>query len=196
MEIPIITPIINHLFPVIIYDQGDKLTIEDRRPTVDLILTFSGLVLSLIFLAWSVWTLIGQGIYWPTIVLAIVTALLIYRSLTRFYREVYVFDKTKNAYYFGRQSVLRSDVIEGDLRQFRAVQIEHTVTSTDGGSVDLYRVVLLLNSDLLLGASPSQPIRQQQTTLSDWETEARIASAISKFLGIRLDSQVDVMAFN
>ena len=52
-----------------------------------------------------------------------------------------------------------------------------------------------MSPDLLLGMPMSQPIRESSLLFSDNKTEARIASAIAKYLGVRFDDNVDKATF-
>lgn len=188
--------IINYIFPVIIYDRGDKLSIEDRRPSYDLLFTILGFFACIAFAVTMVPTFIADS-YYPAIgLLSAVALYLIYRLLTRFFREIYVFDKSTNTFHFFRQSVLKKvDMIEGDLRQFQAVQVERTTTTNEGTTYKYFRVALLLGNELLLGRSSTQHFRETPPLFSYFETEARIAKAISAFLNIRNDGRVDVASF-
>jgi len=94
-------------------------------------------------------------------------------------REVYVFDRPSGTYRFVRQWIYKREVIEGTISQFCGVGVHtHVVDDSETHSV------ILRQRGLLLGQSPEQPIRETTPALNSWETEARIAQAIHKFLKI------------
>lgn len=187
--------ITDYFFPVLIHDHGDGLRIEDRRPDFDLVTTWAGFIAVIVLLIAVGVPMIVADIYIPVVIMAVGLLYLGYRSATRYFRVIYGFDKTRNKYTFVRQSLLNKDLIEGDIREFTAVQVEHAVVSGEYGSYDIYRVGLVLEGGLNLGRHPTQYLRSTPPFLSDYEPEARIADAVADFLNIRFDGQVDVSSF-
>jgi hypothetical protein len=122
----------------------------------------------------------------PFIGVALVAALVFIIRGT--FREVYVFDKTRDAYIFTRQSVLKKDVLEGSASQFRAVQLQ--LRSTEDN--DTYMVTLLMQG-MLLGQSDTQILRESPPVFNSYDAEARIANAIAKFLAIDRAHDVSVL---
>ena len=192
-----IREMIAYVFPVYISDRDGWLVIDDRRPDRGLVLFGSGLILLIAFAIWNVPDMIDAE-YYPLVAVTVLAVLvLLFFVLRSSFRELYVFDRSSNSYTFTRQSVLRKDKIEGDMRQFRAAQVEHTVVyDDDGHRSDEYRTVLLLDQALLFGASPSQPLRFKPPIFGSYSAELRIASALAGYLGVRLDSEVDMAAFH
>ena len=191
-----IREMIAYIFPVYISDRDGFLVIDDRRPEWDMVLAAGGVVVAVLMAIFTAGPIVAAGYYGLLAALVGGLAFAVFWLLRGAFRELYVFDRSKNSYVFTRQSVLRKEVIEGDLRQFRAVQVEHTRVDTDNGYEDVYRAVLLLDTSMLFGSSPSQPLRFKPPIFSSYSAELRIASALSKFLGVRLDGEVDVARFN
>ena len=191
-----IRQMIAYIFPVYISDRDGFLVIDDRRPEWDMVLAAGGVVVAVLMAIFTAGPIVAAGYYGLLAALVGGLAFAVFWLLRGAFRELYVFDRSKNSYVFTRQSVLRKEVIEGDLRQFRAVQVEHTRVDTDNGYEDVYRAVLLLDTSMLFGSSPSQPLRFKPPIFSSYSAELRIASALSKFLGVRLDGEVDVARFN
>ena len=191
-----IREMIAYIFPVYISDRDGFLVIDDRRPEWDMVLAAGGVVVAVLIAIFTAGPIVAAGYYGLLAALVGGLAFAVFWLLRGAFRELYVFDRSKNSYVFTRQSVLRKEVIEGDLRQFRAVQVEHTRVDTDNGYEDVYRAVLLLDTSMLFGSSPSQPLRFKPPIFSSYSAELRIASALSKFLGVRLDGEVDVARFN
>ena len=191
-----IREMIAYIFPVYISDRDGFLVIDDRRPEWDMVLAAGGVVVAVLIAIFTAGPIVAAGYYGLLAALVGGLAFAVFWLLRGAFRELYVFDRSKNSYVFTRQSVLKKEVIEGDLRQFRAVQVEHTRVDTDNGYEDVYRAVLLLDTSMLFGSSPSQPLRFKPPIFSSYSAELRIASALSKFLGVRLDGEVDVARFN
>ena len=191
-----IREMIAYIFPVHISDRDGFLVIDDRRPEWDMVLAAGGVVVAVLIAIFTAGPIVAAGYYGLLAALVGGLAFAVFWLLRGAFRELYVFDRSKNSYVFTRQSVLRKEVIGGDLRQFRAVQVEHTRVDTDNGYEDGYRAVLLLDTSMLFGSSPSQPLRFKPPIFSSYSAELRIASALSKFLGVRLDGEVDVARFN
>lgn len=172
------------IFPVLIYDLGQELMIEDRRPSYDLIFTILGLF-AWAFLTYSIiGGLIADESYFFVAVLCATPLYLIFRLSTRFFRDVYVFDKSKNTYKFFRQSLVKKDLLEGDLRQFRATQVEKAIVTSENTRYEVFRVALLLDGELLLGRSATQCFRENPPLFCNEESEVRIARAIAGFLKV------------
>jgi len=184
--------IIDYILPVYIIRRDEVLSIEDRRPTTDMLLSGAGAFI-LIWLA-------GQTTYWAfseetlfkfAIPAVAAAGYLIYRVLTRTFREIYVFDKTKDTYWFTRQSVLRKEVIQGSASQFRAAEVIRKTVSSEDGSYCTYQAALLQQPGLLLGTDETQILREDVPIYNRQVTEERIASAISRFLNITNNYEVD-----
>ena len=191
-----IRQMIAYIFPVHISDRDGFLVIDDRRPEWDMVLAAGGVVVAVLIAIFTAGPIVAAGYYGLLAALVGGLAFAVFWLLRGAFRELYVFDRSKNSDVFTRQSVLRKEVIEGDLRQFRAVQVEHTRVDTDNGYEDVYRAVLLLDTSMLFGSSPSQALRFKPPIFSSYSAELRIASALSRFLGVRLDGEVDVARFN
>jgi hypothetical protein len=105
-------------------------------------------------------------------------------------REQYIFDRPSDTYQFTRRFIYKKEVIEGTISQFRGVGVITTVTEDGEGNETVKHSVVLRQDGLLFGASPDQPIRESKPALNFWNTEARIAQAIHKFLRIpRVDAE-------
>lgn len=183
------------MFLIRIHNLTDGLRIEDRRPDLDLVVSWGGCVAAVALFFTVGVPMAGGGTYWPAVLIGAAVLYLAYRSATRYFRSVYGFDKARNTYVFFRQALLRKEVVEGTLEEFSAVQIEHAVVRGDNTSHDIYRVGLILDGGLTLGRSPSQYLRSKPPLFSNYAPEERIAKAIAAFLNIRNDGQVDVASF-
>ena len=177
---------IDWLIGVKIIKRTGSLIIEDRRPTWPMLLSIVGafvfsVIFGLRFLFGSAAGVDSFGM-WSLGLAAIVCVALSFRGTLR---EVYVFDKVSDTYRFTRRYIYKKDVIEGTISQFRGVGVR-----TDEVDESTKHAVVLRQDGLLLGASPEQPIRESKPALNFWNTEARIAQAIHKFLDIpRVDAE-------
>ena len=186
--------LINYFFPVLIYNDTDVLTIEDRRPSTMQLVFAAGGVGVLVFTAFSSKILIDNW-SWVIIPILIVGALLlILKALLDPFRETYIFDKRIDTYTFVRRSLFKSQTEEGSLSRFRAVQIERREIDTEDGKSVNYHVALLKNEGLLFG-SPSREILRADYShpiFSGFSSELRIAEAIEKFLNFPPTEIIDV----
>ena len=190
---------------IVVFD--DVLTIEDRRPTLKMVLASGALVAIVVIAGWGWLTgsLIVDGL---TIIFgAAALGVALFFVVKGNFREVYIFDKKMDTYTFTRQSVLRKDVLEGSASQFRAVQIEKRIRDdrdldemafdqvlhTDSRSGGETYMVALLNGGMLFGQSDTQILREDPPFLNSRATESRIAAAIAKFLNIPREGVVDVL---
>jgi hypothetical protein len=182
---------VNWLVGVRIMARPDQLIIQDRRPTWPMLLGGVGAIaFPMIFvLRYFFGNDVGVDSFgmWAIGVAALVCIGLSFRGTIG---EQYVFDRPSDTYQFARRFIYKKEVIEGTLTQFRGVGVVTTVTEdTDGNSTEKHSVVLRQDG-LLFGASPNQPIRESKPALNFWNTEARIAQAIHKFLNIpRVDAE-------
>lgn len=177
--------IINYIFPVYIIDHNDALYIEDRRPTGRMLIlgpaALALLAYALYLFASYLWAGATPGENpWLLVALIVGSAVCALLALSGTFREIYVFDKPRDTFVFTSQSLLKKDVIEGGLSQFRAVEVE-AIDVDDNNFV--YRVVLLQHGPFLSG-SDRHILRESETLFGSRRDEARIANAISKFLGI------------
>lgn len=189
-----IRDLINFIFPVYIITRDDVLMIEDRRPTLSMFLSGVGFIAILGYVGPVVvgdWVGIDLGQKPKELPFFFIGAFLIvilFFVVRGTFREVYVFDKTRDVYTFTRQSVIKKDISEGSLSQFRAVQVERR-PNDEGG--EKYMVALLMQG-LLLGASDTQILREKPPVFNSVAAETRIANSISKFLNIKRQGVVDV----
>lgn len=178
--------VIDYLFGVYIYDRGDMLVIEDRRPTAGIFISLVGIAcivlfllvsaaLSLFGLGFDVWT--GTGAFAGLI--ATFTVMFLF-SLGGTLREVYTFDKANDTYRFTRRGIFRSDVLEGSASQFCGVRIDQRNTDEDS----VYMVTLLLGG-MLFGQSEAQPLREDPPIFNSYHREAKIAEAISRVISTK-----------
>ena len=191
MDFPIISPMLGAT--VSIDESDERLRIVDPRPTYDMGITLIVLLVALVLVFSDLLT----DQIWSPILGAITFLYFLYRCATRPFRDVYVIDRQAHVYHLHRQSFFKTRTYTGDTRQISAVQVEHMETHDHdtGGRSDHYRIVFLMNMDLLIGMPPSQPIRESKLLFSDRKTEARIAEAIAKYLGVRFDDNVDRATF-
>jgi hypothetical protein len=185
--------LINYLFPVFIYKDADVLTIEDRRPSTMQLIFAAGGIFLLLFTIFSARALIETGYYWLLAVLIGGALLLIIKTMLEPFRERYIFDKRIDTYTFVRRGLLKSQTEQGSLSQFRAVQIERRIVSTDDGTAENYHVALLKNEGLLFG-SPARAILREgnsQPIFSNLSSETRIAKAIASFLNFPSTEVID-----
>jgi hypothetical protein len=187
--------IIDYLFPIYIIRRDDVLSIEDRRPTVDMLLSAAGAVILIWLSAQTIYWAFSEESVFKFLILAIAAAgYLIYRALTRTFREIYVFDKTKDTYWFTRQSVLKKEVIQGAASQFRAAEVIRQISYDDSGyETYTYRAALLQQPGLLLGTDETQVLRENPPIYNSYMAEAKIAGAISSFLNITNHHEVDTL---
>lgn len=179
-------------FPVNISTQRDVLVIDDRRPSDGLLLFAMLLVGSLVISVILFRTAIVDGIYWPLVLFLLPAPIFVVKILRRSFREEQVFDKSLETYTFKRRSILKSPDMQGDLGQIRAVQIERTIVATENSTEEVFRTVLLLRQELLLGASDILPLREGKPIGASYESEAQIANAIAKFLDLPVPQTIDV----
>ena len=169
------------LVPLRIIELPETLIIEDRRPTVVMLLCVGGFLLFLtifVFLAFRVGFFDSFGL-WAAGIFGIGCLALSFRGTLR---EVYYFDKTTDSYAFVRQFIHRKEVIEGTLSQFRGVRVHTHV----GEESETYSVVLLQDGMFLTGVT-EQTLREETPMLNSYSNEERIASSISRFLNIKLE---------
>lgn len=182
-----IRDIINYLFGVSIIDRSDVLVIEDRRPPLSMF--YSGLgVVAVAGIA--IWGWFGNMLKPDMLSLLMIVAPLAaaaYFGVTGTFRQRYVFDKTRDTWEFTSQSVIREDVLEGSLSQFRAVQLQRR----ENDESKTYAVALLLQG-MLLGRSDTQILREKPPVFNSFAAEKRIGTAISRFLSIKFEGVVDV----
>ncbi len=180
---------IEWLIGVKIITRPDQLIIEDRRPTWPMLLSMLGTVFFTLMFALRL--LFGEflGIdstgMWMLGIPAVVCVGLSFRGTIR---EQYVFDRPSDTYHFVRQFLYKKEVIEGTLSQFRGVGVKRFYNGeyeTD--------VVMLVQGGVLFGSSSEQPLRESKPAFNFWNTEARIAESIHKFLRIpRVDGEPTV----
>lgn len=165
-----------YLVPLRIIRRPESLTILDYRPTLLMFLTVVGLAVLALS---AVFIFFGYNATWLWAIGApgIVGLFLVFRGTIR---EVYHFDKTTDSYTFVRQFIHRKEVIEGPLNQFTGASIK---TVTNDGS-DSYFVVLKQEGMFLTGVD-EQMLREEVPMFNSFDSEARIASAISGFLSTR-----------
>ncbi len=165
-----------HLVPLRIIRRPESLTILDYRPTILMFLTVAGLAVLALS---AVLLFFGYNATWLWAIGApgIVCLFLVFRGTIR---EVYHFDKTTDSYTFVRQFIHRKEVIQGPLNQFTGASIK-TVSDNESSS---YFVVLRQEGMFLTGVD-EQILREEVPIFNSFDSEARIASAISGFLSTR-----------
>ena len=183
---------LDRFFPVNIETQADVLVIEDRRLSDGLLLSVARAAGSLVFSATIFQPSIASGIYWPLVLFLLPAPIFGVRSLLLTFREKYVFDKGRDTYTFMRRSVLKSRTTEGSLSLIRAVQLERRTVTTEHETREIFRVALLLQQGLLLGASDTLLPREDTALGSTYESEARIAYAIANFLNLPVPETVNM----
>lgn len=178
--------VIDYLFGVYIYDRGDMLVIEDRRPTAGIFISLVGIACIVLFLlvsaALSLFGLgfdLGTGIGAFAGLIATFMVMFLF-SLGGTLREVYTFDKANDTYRFTRRGIFRSDVLEGSASQFCGVRIDQRNTDEDS----VYMVTLLLGG-MLFGQSEAQPLREDPPIFNSYHREAKIAEAISRVISTK-----------
>lgn len=178
--------VIDYLFGVYIYDRGDMLVIEDRRPTAGIFISLVGIACIVLFLlvsaALSLFGLgfdLGTGIGAFAGLIATFMVMFLF-SLGGTLREVYTFDKANDTYRFTRRGIFRSHVLEGSASQFCGVRIDQRNTDEDS----VYMVTLLLGG-MLFGQSEAQPLREDPPIFNSYHREAKIAEAISRVISTR-----------
>ncbi len=165
------------MIPLRIIRRPESLTILDYRPTLFMFLTAAGfLVFAVLFvLSWFRFDAGDSFALWVTGIPSVVCLILSFRGTLR---EVYYFDKTTDQYAFVRRFIHRKEVIEGSMSQFTGAYVK-TVSSDESES---YFIVLQQEGMFLTGAS-EQTLREETPIFNSFEREARIANAISSFLG-------------
>jgi hypothetical protein len=179
-------------FPVQIETKADVLVIEDRWPSDGLWLWVTLAAGSLVFSAIIFRPSIASRIYWPLVLFLLPAPIFGVKSLLSTLRVKYSFDKGRDTYTFTRRSALKSQTTEGSLSLIRAVQLERRTVTTEHETREIFRVALLLQQGLLLGASDTLLLREDTALGSSYESEARIAYAIADFLNLRVPETVDM----
>ena len=168
--------------PVWIVPRPETLTIFDYRPTFLMFLSAAGslffLALFMVFLV-KIDSVIDSFGFW---VIGIFALALLVLSLRGTIREVYFFDKTKDSYAFVRQFIYRKEIIEGALSQFTGAYVR-TQTNDDS---ETYFVMLKQEGMFLTGVA-EQTLREEVPIFNSFDSEARIANAISSFLNTGKD---------
>lgn len=168
--------------PVWIVPRPETLTIFDYRPTFLMFLSAAGsLFFSALFVLFLVKidSVIDSFGFW---VIGIFALALLVLSLRGTIREVYFFDKTKDSYAFVRQFIYRKEIIEGALSQFTGAYVR-TQTNDDS---ETYFVMLKQEGMFLTGVA-EQTLREEVPIFNSFDSEARIANAISSFLNTGKD---------
>lgn len=168
--------------PVWIVPRPETLTIFDYRPTFLMFLSAAGsLFFSALFMVFLVKidSVIDSFGFW---VIGIFALALLVLSLRGTIREVYFFDKTKDSYAFVRQFIYRKEIIEGALSQFTGAYVR-TQTNDDS---ETYFVMLKQEGMFLTGVA-EQTLREEVPIFNSFDSEARIANAISSFLNTGKD---------
>lgn len=168
--------------PVWIVPRPETLTIFDYRPTFLMFLSAAGsLFFSALFVLFLVKidSVIDSFGFW---VIGILALALLVLSLRGTIREVYFFDKTKDSYAFVRQFIYRKEIIEGALSQFTGAYVR-TQTNDDS---ETYFVMLKQEGMFLTGVA-EQTLREEVPIFNSFDSEARIANAISSFLNTGKD---------
>ena len=161
--------------PVWIIDREETLSIVDYRPTLTMFLAIAAFVIVLVasvLLFFSYWDL-GSNL----LVLAAPFLVCVFFLFRGTLREVYVFDRPSDSYFFTRQFVHRKDVIEGAMSQFTGAYVK-TETNDESES---YFVVLKQEGMFLTGVS-EQALREVVPIFNSYDREARIANAIDRFI--------------
>jgi len=168
--------------PVWIVPRPETLTIFDYRPTFLMFLSAAGSsffsALFVLFLV-KIDSVIDSFGFW---VIGIFALALLVLSLRGTIREVYFFDKTKDSYAFVRQFIYRKEIIEGALSQFTGAYVR-TQTNDDS---ETYFVMLKQEGMFLTGVA-EQTLREEVPIFNSFDSEARIANAISSFLNTGKD---------
>lgn len=168
--------------PVWIVPRPETLTIFDYRPTFLMFLSAAGsLFFSALFVVFLVKidSVIDSFGFW---VIGILALALLVLSLRGTIREVYFFDKTKDSYAFVRQFIYSKEIIEGALSQFTGAYVR-TQTNDDS---ETYFVMLKQEGMFLTGVA-EQTLREEVPIFNSFDSEARIANAISSFLNTGKD---------
>ncbi len=167
------------LIPLRIIRRPESLTIFDYRPTFIMFLAMAFalfLATSLILLIFK-FELIDSFAMWAIGLFLVGSVVFMFRGTVR---EVYNFDKTSDSYTFVRQFIHRREVIQGSLSQFTGARVK-TVEDDDSES---FFVVLNQEGMFLTGAS-EQILREEVPIFNSFDSEARIATAISGFLSAK-----------
>jgi len=167
------------VIPLKIIRRPESLTIFDYRPTF---IMFLAMAFSL-FLAGSLvllifkFNVVDSFAMWAIGLFLVGSVVFMFRGTVR---EVYNFDKTSDSYTFVRQFIHRREVIQGSLSQFTGARVK-TVEDDDSES---FFVVLNQEGMFLTGAS-EQILREEVPIFNSFDSEARIATAISGFLSAK-----------
>jgi len=185
--------ILDYIFPVYIINRNEVLTIEDRRPTRNMVLSILGVLAVAVMVVWG-WlshTLLLDTLSF--IVAGGVLATALYFCLTGTFREFYVFDKPTDTYSFVRQSVFKKDEIKGAASLFRATEVLCEEEYSRYGTVHRYHAAVLQDPSLLFGADEVQKLRQSRPMYNREQTEANMVAAIASFLNIKNNGTVKTL---
>ena len=161
--------------PVWIIDREETLSIIDYRPTLTMFLAMVAFVivlLSSVLLFFRYWEL---GLH--LLALAAPFLVCVFFLFQGTLREVYVFDRPSDSYFFTRQFIHRREVIEGAMSQFTGAYVK-TVTNDESES---YFVVLKQEGMFLTGVT-EQTLRDVVPIFNSFDREAEIANAIDGFI--------------
>jgi hypothetical protein len=184
---------LDRFFPVNIETQeAGVLVIEDRRISDGLWLWVALAAGSIVFSAMIFRPSIASRLYWPLVLFLLPAPIFGVKSLLSTLREKYIFDKGRDTYTFTRRSALQSRTTQGSLSLIRAVQLERRTVRTEHETREIFRVALLLQQGLLLGASDTILLREDTALGSTYASEAQIAYAIANFLNLRVPETVDM----
>ncbi len=168
------------LIPVRIIRRPESLTIFDYRPTF---MMFLALAFALFFAVSLVLLVFKYEVFdsfalWAIGLFLVGSLFFVFRGTIR---EVYNFDKSSDSYTFVRQFIYRREVIQGAMSQFTGARVK---TVEDDESVS-YFVVLNQEGMFLTGVS-EQTLREEVPIFNTFDSEARIANAISGFIGSKV----------
>ncbi|MEP6850010.1 MAG: hypothetical protein ABI999_14220 [Acidobacteriota bacterium] len=183
--------ILDYIFPVYIIRREEVLVIEDRRPTRTMFFSIAGL---LAIVAFGIWGWFSHRVVLDTFTFTLfggAVAVALFFCIRGNFRETYIFDKSKDTYFFTRQSVFKKDVIQGSASQFRAVEVIDKVTYTDDDEVHTFHAALLQQPGLLLGTDETVILRESAPIYNRRQTEERIARVLSSFLDVTNVGQVE-----
>jgi hypothetical protein len=170
--------ILDYIFPVYIINRNEVLTIEDRRPTRNMVLSILGVLAVAVLVVWG----------WLSHTLLLDTL-----SFIVAFREFYVFDKPTDTYSFVRQSVFKKDEIKGAASLFRATEVLCEEEYSRYGTVHRYHAAVLQDPSLLFGADEVQKLRQSRPMYNREQTEANMVAAIASFLNIKNNGTVKTL---
>ncbi len=167
------------VIPLRIIRRPESLTIFDYRPTFIMFLAmalslFLGVSLVLLIFKFDI---VDSFAMWAIGLFLAACIAFMFRGTVR---EVYNFDKTSDSYTFVRQFIHRREVIQGSLSQFTGARVK-TVSDDESES---YYVVLDQEGMFLTGVN-EQTLREEVPIFNSFDSEARIANAISGFLSAK-----------